>query len=189
MIWYITFKDIASFFFSKKKVFIWLVICMICGSFVLNYSYSFARYRGEVYEYNSDAGVERYKINGTSSTSSAKKIPEQINDGDFAGVNDYQLFRRSDAEPVVVGSSFISERSSAFTGSWTEGYYSEESNIVKMFGKKNLNCLMNSNAMIPLLIGVCLSIPVRCSLRSKTATAIILIGRGFYHILKNLRQI
>ncbi len=128
MAWYIAFKDIAAFFRSEKKVFIMLLLFMISGSFVLNYSYSFARYRGDIYEYNSGARAERYKIRGASSTASAKIILEQISDGDFVDVKDYQLFGRSDDGTVVVGSSFISEHSSAFTGSWTEGYYSEIEN-------------------------------------------------------------
>ncbi len=128
MAWYIAFKDIAAFFRSEKKVFIMLLLFMISGSFVLNYSYSFARYRGEIYEHSSGARTERYKIRGISPTASAKMILEQISDGDFGGVKDYQLFGRSDDGAAVVGSSFISEHSSAFTGNWTEGYYSDINN-------------------------------------------------------------
>lgn len=129
MIWYITLKDIFSFFKSEKKVFIWLLICMICGSFVLNYSYSFAQYRGDVYEYNSGEAVARYKINGNSAVTSASEILEKLSARNFPEVNNYQLFGKSESGYKVVGSSYISENSSSFTGIWKEGYASAIQNI------------------------------------------------------------
>lgn len=128
MIWYITFKDIASFFRSEKKVFIWLLICMIGGSFVLNYSYSFARYRGEIYEYNSGDEVLRYKINSVSQTENCTSIIDQINQSGLPGIKNYQFFKKSEDDYTIVGSSFISENSSAFTGLWIEGYANEIEN-------------------------------------------------------------
>lgn len=122
MIWYIALKDIVSFFRSEKKVFIWLLICMVCGSFVLNFSYSFARYRGDIYEYNSGETVARYKINGNSTVASAKNILDDLSAGDFPKVDNYQLFGQSRSGYGVVGSSYISESSAAFTGVWREGY-------------------------------------------------------------------
>ncbi len=125
IIWYITFKDIASFFNSQKKVFIWLIICMICGSFVLNYSYSFARYRGDMYKYATGADIPRYKVNGISKASDAEKILSEIRGGDFPEIREYQIFGKSNDGLAVVGSSFISENSASYTGTWSEGYYNE----------------------------------------------------------------
>ena len=125
MIWYITLKDIKAFYQSEKMVFLWLVVCMICGSFVLNYSYSFARYRGEIYEYNSGASIARYQVNGITQTKNFNEIVEQIPDSDFPKIDDYQLFSTTSEGYIVVGSSFISERSAAFTGLWKEGYATE----------------------------------------------------------------
>ncbi|MBQ7794418.1 MAG: hypothetical protein IJ366_07880 [Clostridia bacterium] len=128
MIWYITLKDIKSFYQSGKSVFIWLIICMICGAFVLNYSYSFARYRGEIYEYNSGASIARYQINGTTSVKVFYNIIEEIASNDFPEISDYQLFNTTSEGYVVVGSSFISEESAAFTGLWKEGYATKINN-------------------------------------------------------------
>ena len=125
MIWYITLKDIKAFYQSEKMVFLWLVICMICGSFVLNYSYSFARYRGEIYEYNSGASIARYQVNGITPTKNFNEIIEQIPDSVFPKIDDYQLFSTTSEGYIVVGSSFISEHSAAFTGLWNEGYATE----------------------------------------------------------------
>lgn len=125
MVWYIAFKDIASFFHSQKKVFIWLVICMICGSFVLNYSYSFARYRGDLYEYMTGADIPRYKVKGISKVSEAEEILSEISGGDFPEIRDYQIFGKSNDGLTIVGSTFISQSSSSFTGTWSEGYYNE----------------------------------------------------------------
>lgn len=102
---------------------------MICGSFVLNYSYSFAQYRGDVYEYNSGEAVARYKINGNSTVTSASEILEKLSAGNFPKVDNYQLFGKSESGYTVVGSSYISENSSSFTGIWKEGYAAEIENM------------------------------------------------------------
>ena len=122
VVFFITLKDIAAFFRSEKRVFIWLLICMISGSFVLNYSYSFARYNGEIYESNLGAAATRYKINGSSTTAALDVIMDKIAEGNFPGISDLQLFGKSTEGYYVVGSSFISKASGEFTGLWTEGY-------------------------------------------------------------------
>lgn len=124
MIWYITLRDMFSFYKTQKTVFIWLLICMVSGSFVLNYSYSFARYRGKIYEYNSGDVVLRYKINNASQTKDCAAIIDQIIQSDLPEIKDYQIFKRSGDGLMVVGSSFISENLSSFTGVWREGYVS-----------------------------------------------------------------
>lgn len=145
MVWYITFKDIASFFNSQKKVFIWLVICMICGSFVLNYSYSFARYRGDLYEYATGADIPRYKVNGISKGEDAKEILSEIRpeirNGDFPEIRDYQLFGKSNDGLLIVGSSFISQNSASFTGTWSEGYYNKIPNGLDRVCAVNIDLL------------------------------------------------
>ena len=84
-----------AFFRSEKKVFIWLLICMISGSFVLNYSYSFARYTGEIYESNLGAAATRYRINGSSTTAAFDVIMNKIDEGNFPEISDLQLFGKS----------------------------------------------------------------------------------------------
>lgn len=122
MIWKITIKDIKSFCQTERKVFLWLIFCMICGSFVLNYSYSFARYRGEIYENNSGISVSRYQILGHSTSNDFCNLMKEISNSVFPEVSDYQLFTTSSEGYSVVGSSFISKKSAYFTGLWIEGY-------------------------------------------------------------------
>lgn len=125
MILYIALKDIRAFFRSEKPVFLWLIFCLICGSFVLNYSYSFARYSGEIYEYNSGASIARYRIVGSASTDKFGELLERISREVIPEIEDYQLFNMTSDGNVIVGSSFISEKSAAFTGIWREGYAAE----------------------------------------------------------------
>lgn len=122
MILYITLKDIKAFFVSEKKVFIWLLICMIGGAFVLNYSYSFARWRGEMYEYAVEADVPRYIIRGNAPSKNADELIKRLEENNFPEVKSYQLFGKSDEGLNVVGSSFISISTGSFSGYWFEGY-------------------------------------------------------------------
>lgn len=132
MILHITFKDIAAFFRTEKKVFVWLLICMVCGAFVLNYSYSFARYQGLFYDQMLGANSTRYKITaggGAGSTESADEIVKRLGGGDFPGIKSFQLFGGSESGLRVVGSSFISDESGRWlSGMWTEGYYADIEN-------------------------------------------------------------
>lgn len=141
MVLYITLKDIVSFYHKEKKVFIWLLICMICGSFVMNYSYSFARYRGEMYEKNSGKAMACYRIDCNAQTSSADGIISQLNESNLPEIKHFQLFTKSKNGNTIVGSSFISAYSSSFTGVWREGYASDIENT-----GANI-CAVNSNLL------------------------------------------
>lgn len=127
MIWYIAVKDIRAFFLTEKKVFVWLLICMVCGAFVLNYSYSFARNYGSMYEQASGAAA-RYKIIGNAPASACDGILKQISEEGLPGIKDHQLFKNREDGLTVAGSSFISRNSSWFTGDWVEGYAAEIEN-------------------------------------------------------------
>lgn len=122
MILYITLKDIRAFFASEKKVFIWLLICMIGCAFVLNYSYSFARWRGAMYEYSVEADVPRYKISGRAPSEQADRLVKNLDADGFPELKSYQLFGKSDGGLNIVASSFISRSTGTFTGFWSEGY-------------------------------------------------------------------
>ncbi|MDE7230370.1 MAG: hypothetical protein K2N56_07805 [Oscillospiraceae bacterium] len=122
MILRITLKDIAAFMRSERKVFFWLLACMVCGSFVLNYSYSFARWRGEMYEYAVEADVPRYKIRAKGASADADALIKALGADGFPETESYQFFGETDEGLKIAGSSFISKSTGAFTGYWTEGY-------------------------------------------------------------------
>ena len=128
VVFFITLKDIAAFFRSEKKVFIWLLICMISGSFVLNYSYSFARYRGAIFGSILEGDKAKYKIYADSPTAAADAVLDRIAESELPDVGHYQLFGRSDSGYTVVGSSYISQNTGAFTGVWYEGRYADIEN-------------------------------------------------------------
>lgn len=121
MILWITFKDIAAFFRSEKRVFIWLIVCMVCGAFVLNYSYTFARWYGDMYEYNLGADIARYKANGSGNSGDADALLNKIQSGGFPELTEYQFFTQSHGF-TVSGSSVLTRNSAAYTGMWVEGY-------------------------------------------------------------------
>lgn len=129
MIFHITFKDIAAFFRTEKKVFVWLIVCMVCGAFVLNYSYSFARYQGLFYDEMLGENATRYKITtggNTGGTDSADEFIKRLGGGDFPGIKSFQLFVETESGLNVVGSSYISDESGRWlSGAWTEGYYAD----------------------------------------------------------------
>lgn len=122
MILRITLKDIAAFMRSEKRVFFWLLACMVCGSFVLNYSYSFARWCGEMYEYAVGANIPRYKIRAEAPSADADALLKELETDGFPEIENYQFFGQSDKWLNVVGSSFISCSGGDFTGFWSEGY-------------------------------------------------------------------
>ena len=130
MIFFITLKDIAAFFRSEKKVFIWLLICMISGAFVLNYSYSFSRYTGAFYEDMWGDAVARYSINTSADTTSADMILKEISEEKFPDISSYQFFGKTEDGYSVIGSNLIGDMKGMgyLTGIWTEGYYNEIEN-------------------------------------------------------------
>lgn len=124
MIWYVTLKDIFNFFKSERIVFIWLIVSMITGSFILNYSYAFARYRGDLYDYNMGTDTPVYKI------SSSDKVALSVFDAVFSDFEDAGLpevvsvtcLTCAENGMRVAGSAQISPEDFPLTGLWVEGY-------------------------------------------------------------------
>lgn len=127
---YIAIKDLISFFKSEKKIFIWLLICMVSGSFVLNYSYSFARYRAMIYEHNIGSDIPTYKIicDGNAPCIIVDSFLKSLSNDNYPQIDNYQLISDTNSQFRVVGSSFISEKLASLTGIWTEGYAFEIKN-------------------------------------------------------------
>lgn len=124
MVWYVTLKDISAFFHKEKLVFFGLLAGMVTCAFVLNYSYSFARFRGEMYNQGSGARLPVYRIAGT----------DQVRFSDFEGaLSDFKEARFPDITCVtcrtntadgkkIAGTTEITLESAQLTGLWTEGY-------------------------------------------------------------------
>lgn len=130
MILYIAIKDLISFLKSEKNIFIWLLTCMISGSFVLNYSYSFARYRAMIYEHNIGSDIPTYKIicDENAPCNIVDDLLKSLSNGNYPQIENYQLISDESNQFRVVGSSFISEKLASLTGVWTEGYAFEIKN-------------------------------------------------------------
>ncbi len=141
MIFHITFKDLAAFARSEKQVFIQLLVCMVCGSFVLNYSYSFARYQGRLFDWMNGADKAKYSVmcSGSESVDKAKSVIERVSRDDFPEIESYQLYRMTDDGYLIAGSTELSLR--VTTGSWIEGYHRNIENT------GNNVCAMNSEQL------------------------------------------
>lgn len=124
MIWYATLKDIRNFAKAEKTVFIWLIASMITVSFVLNYSYSFARYRGNLYDYNTGVTTPVYKISSSESIqiSEFEKVVLDFDKSDFPEVVSVTCFTTSESGMRIAGTSDLSSKDAFLTGLWVEGY-------------------------------------------------------------------
>lgn len=140
MIFHITFKDLAAFMRSEKRVFFWLLACMVCGSFVLNYSYSFARYQGRIFDWVSGADKAKYSVvcSSAEGIEKAAAIIERVSGNDFPEIESYQLYHNSEDGYPVVGSTEISRKVTG--GSWSEGYHRNIENVGNV-------CAMNADQL------------------------------------------
>lgn len=138
MILRITLKDIAAFVRSEKQVFFWLLACMVCGSFVLNYSYSFARYQGRLFDWMNAVDKAKYGIvcSGAEGVEKATAILDRVTKDDFPEIESYQLFRDSEDGYPVVGSTELSLKVTG--GMWIEGYHRNIENVGNV-------CAMNTS--------------------------------------------
>lgn len=124
MVWYVTLKDISAFFHKEKLVFFGLLAGMVICAFVLNYSYSFARFRAEMYNQGSGAQLPVYKIT-CSSQMAFLDFEKVFSEFAEAGLPETACITcRTDTTDGkrVVGTTDITPESSWLTGLWTEGY-------------------------------------------------------------------
>lgn len=124
MIWYVTLKDIYSFFHKEKQVFFGLLIGMLITAFVLNYSYSFARFRGGLYDQALGADLPIYQIT-CSTPVKLSEFEKVLPDFKKAGLPETVSVtcRTSTADGKrITGSTEITPDGAWLTGTWTEGY-------------------------------------------------------------------
>lgn len=124
MVWYVTLKDISAFFHKEKLVFFGLLAGMVTCAFVLNYSYSFARFRGEMYNQGKGAKLPVYRI-ACSSRMAYSDFEGAFSDFAEAGFPDTVCVTcRTDTADgkEIAGTTEITSESAWLTGMWTEGY-------------------------------------------------------------------
>lgn len=126
---YITLKDVRAFFFRERKLFLFYLISMVICSFSINFAYSFANYRGEIYDQETGESTPVFKVypDEALSTDTLNEIMDSWNDSDFGEkypIQEYVCFKNSQGL-TIAGASFISPNYSSITGLWTEGYWSE----------------------------------------------------------------
>ena len=125
MMWYIAIHDIRNFFRSQRTVFLWLVASMIASAVVMNYSYSFARYRGNVYEEQSGAGLPLYKISSSAiSGNTLDQFLGELEKSELPRITQWNVMTDTQDGKRIAGATEISQEPWELTGMWTEGYAS-----------------------------------------------------------------
>lgn len=138
-IWQISMADIKAFSNKDKLVFCGLLFGMIISSFVINYAYSFARYRGEIYSHSTGEDIIIYKIYSDEGINMSV-IDKLISDLDLNEKKaDITLFGSSLANIRVAGVTDLSNN--LLGGIWTEGYYT------KISPDDNNPCVINSELL------------------------------------------
>lgn len=127
---YITLKDVRAFFFRERKLFLFYLISMVICSFSINFAYSFANYRGEIYDQGTGESTPVLKVYSEVplSTDTFNKILDSWNDSDSGRkypIAEYVCFSENSRGLTIAGASFISPKYSRVTGLWAEGYWSE----------------------------------------------------------------
>lgn len=122
MIFYISLKEIRAFFRQKKEVFLFMVICMISVSFVMNYAFSFNRYRVNEMEREVERLASVYTIKSERMTACGEidKLKSELKAKGLPEITETCLFARTSEGEEIVGSDFISRDSVALMEFWLE---------------------------------------------------------------------
>lgn len=133
MSWYIALKDIINFYKTEKSVFVRLILSMVICSFVMNYSYSFARYRGNLYDESMGVDIPVYKIYSHENLyfDEFENILSDFKNVNLPDVTKISCMSNTNDGIRIAGSTDISPKDFNLTGAWTEGYSTalEGSNI------------------------------------------------------------
>lgn len=143
MVWYVAVKDIISFYKTQKNVFIWLIISMIVCSFVINYSYSFARYRGNLYDENMGENQPLYKIYSSDDmdVDTYNNIISDLKKKDIPNVSSVACMTKTKNGIRIAGSTDLSPGNFKLTGAWVEGYAIEKNS------EKQKICVVNEKLL------------------------------------------
>lgn len=124
MLWCIALKDISAFLNKERKVFFGLLAGMVTAAFILNYSYSFARFRGEMYDQAWGSDIPIYRISSTIPVK-LSEFEKVLSDFKEAGLPETVSIscRTSTADGKrIAGTTEITPNGAWLTGTWTEGY-------------------------------------------------------------------
>lgn len=143
MVWYVAVKDIINFYRTEKHVFIWLIISMIVCSFVINYSYAFARYRGNLYDENMGENLPVYKIFSSDNIdfSTLENIFSDFENENISDVTAVSCMTNTKNGIRIVGSTELSPNNFKLTGAWVEGYAS------KIDSEQQNTCIVNESLL------------------------------------------
>ncbi len=143
-VFYITLKDIKAFYSREKRLFVFYLASMVICAFMINFSYSFANYRGELHDSSTGAGTPIVKVRPDEniSTDILDEIMETwgaSDNGQKYPIAEYVCFVQNDRGMQIAGSSFISTKHSILTGLWVEGYWRdispEDGKVIALNGR------------------------------------------------------
>lgn len=123
--WYLAIKDIRDFCRADKRIFNRLLLGMIVCSFVMNFAYSFARYRGDLFSVNIGERVPLYRIENPQMIEMEQVsciLNELENETDIPEVVSVSCIANGPKGMRVAGSTELTSKNAKLTGSWEEGY-------------------------------------------------------------------
>lgn len=122
MILYITLKELCAFFRQKKEVFLFMVFCMISISFVMNYAFSFNRYRVNELKRDIEPFNSVYWITPDNEIpcSEIEKIKSELKANGFPEIIETYLLSKTSEGEEIVGADYIAKDSIALNEFWLE---------------------------------------------------------------------
>lgn len=143
MILYAAIKDIINFYKCERAVFIRLVLSMIICAFVINYSYSFARYLGNQYDETIGTHIPVYIIH-SSDDLDFLLLDQMLSDLEHAKLPDIAsvcCMTNAKDGTRIAGATEILPKDFRLTGMWVEGYNADINS-----GKQDI-CVVNEQIL------------------------------------------
>lgn len=113
---YITIKELGAFFKQKKEVFLWMIFCMICISFVMNYAFSYNRFTSNQSKRFFESRARYFMINCPDETDCGviDEIKSELENNGFPKVKETYIFNNSRNESPIIGADYIGKNSDMF---------------------------------------------------------------------------
>lgn len=145
MILYISLKEICAFFKQKREVFLWLIFCMICISFAMNYAFSFSRFNSNrIYNfYEPRARIFEINCNEETDLGAVDDIKSELESSGFPSVKETYLFKRFEDGREIIGADYIGKNADIFL---MEEAWIETDDEILASGKDNV-CLIAEDSI------------------------------------------